>query len=117
MKKNALEWTVFALGCLTILGLVGTLAMEAATTKGVGPALTVKSGTPRERGGAWEVPVTVRNEGDAPASAVAVTGRSGEEEASYDIELLPADSRREGVLRFETRPQAPKILVTGAETP
>jgi uncharacterized protein (TIGR02588 family) len=113
VEKNRLEWIVFAISLLVVLGTVGLLIQD--TIRG-------ESSPPDLQG--WAVPVTVRNEGGETAEGarvevtLAVPGREPER-AEIDMAFVPADSWREGFVTFAGDPSRGRLTgrVVGFETP
>ena len=124
VEKNRLEWIVFALGIVLVLGTVGFLVWDAALGEDSPPELTVTLGRPEPRGEGWAVPVTVRNHGGetAEGARVVVTLElpdGGKEEAEYDVAFVPRGSRREGWVHFLHPPGTGRLTgrVSGYEKP
>jgi uncharacterized protein (TIGR02588 family) len=72
MRKNWLEWCVFTLGCVLVLGTAGWLAYDAWRQKGSPPSIEVQLGTATEQVGHFALPVTVINRGDTTAERVLI---------------------------------------------
>ena len=124
IKKNPLEWAVFAIGLILTLGVIGSLAWDAARGGEKPPDLIVELGAPEPRAQGWAVPVTVRNQGEetAESARVVVTLElpGGEkEEAELDFPFVPRRSRREGWVHFLHPPASGRLngRVTGYEQP
>jgi uncharacterized protein (TIGR02588 family) len=124
VEKNRLEWIVFGLGLVLVLGTVGYLAWDALQGEHSPPDLSVTLGRPERRGEGWAVPVTVRNRGGetAEGARVVVTLElpGGEkEEAEYDVAFVPRGSQREGWVHFLHSPGAGRLTgrVAGYEKP
>ena len=124
VEKNRLEWIVFALGLVLVLGTVGFLVWDASQGEGSPPDLSVSLGRPEPRGEGWAVPVTVRNHGGetAEGARVVVTLEvpGGEkEEAEYDVAFVPRGSQREGWVHFLHPPGTGRLTgrVSGYEKP
>lgn len=116
MKKNALEWAVFAFGLAAILVVIVGLIRDARTSAGP-PDLRVTAGKSQEVGGRWIVPVTVRNRGGEAAAVVAVRAKAGDQTAEFDLDYVPRESERGGNLIFRDPPKDLKIDVAGAGRP
>jgi uncharacterized protein (TIGR02588 family) len=110
--KNWLEWTVFAVGLLLLLGTVGYLAGQALT-RGRSPAvLSITLGEPQAHPDAtpphFVVPVTVRNDGARTAAEVDVEvllARGDQvERRELTFEYVPRGSSRSGAVTFEVEP-------------
>ena len=72
VAKHPLEWIVFAVSLFLVAGTLGLLAWDAVQGEDSPAALSIELGRPEPRGGAWAVPVTVRNRGDMTAENVNV---------------------------------------------
>lgn len=120
VHKNRLEWAVFGVGLVLILGLLGYLAYDALTLDGRPPVVDVQLGGSESRNGTYQVPVTLRNLGDETAEAVTVEvvliqGDSEIETAELTIDFLPRSSTRSGWVTFLTDPRSvdeiePRVL-------
>lgn len=124
VEKNRLEWIVFALGLVLVLGTLGFLVWDASQGEDSPPELTVTLGRPEPRSEGWAVPVTVRNHGGetAEGARVVVTLElpGGEkEEAEYDVAFVPRGSQREGWVHFLHPPGTGRLTgrVSGYEKP
>lgn len=116
--KNPLEWVVFGLSCLLVIGAVGFLIFTAVTRKD-GPAdLRIAIGDIGTRGDSTVVQVILTNEGTRTAAAVKVhlTATYGTEvrESDVDVDFVPRGGRREAVAVFSgtERPSqiTPKVV-------
>src|SRR5688572_28960121 len=95
--ERAATWASAAI----VLALVGLLAWDAARSDAP-PAIRTQLEPPRAAGSSFHVPVTVHNDGDAPAQGVEVTvsvrvADSTAAEGSFTIDWLPGRSSRRGV--------------------
>jgi uncharacterized protein (TIGR02588 family) len=124
VEKNRLEWAVFGVGFILVLGTVGFLVWDAATARDSPPDLAVTLGAPERRGEGWAVPVTVRNRGQETAEEarveVVLELPGGErEEAELDFAFVPRGSKREGWVQFLHPPASGRLTgrVTGYEQP
>ena len=100
MRKNALEWTVFGLGLIVIVGLVGYLSWAAVTPHDRPAELRVELGKPERLKKGYRTRVTVRNVGDETAMSVKV--KVGD--ADLDLDYVPRQSEREGYVFTEQPP-------------
>ncbi|HSN89388.1 MAG TPA: hypothetical protein VL025_21675 [Thermoanaerobaculia bacterium] len=124
VEKNRLEWIVFAISLLVVLGTVGLLVQDMIRGESSPPELVVELGAPRRQAQGWAVPVTVRNEGGETAEGarvevtLEVPGREPER-AGIDMAFVPADSRREGFVTFAGDPARGRLSgrVVGFERP
>lgn len=124
VEKNELEWIVFAVSLVVVLGTVGLLAYDMVQGESSPPELVVELGPPRRQAQGWAVPVTVRNVGGETAEGaqvevtLAVPGRPVER-GEIDMAFVPADSRREGFVTFTADPARGRLAgrVVGFEKP
>lgn len=117
-EKNRLEWTVFGLSLLLVLGTLAYLTREALTTEELPPRVEVRLGEPEAGPGGFTVPVTVYNSGGTAAEDVRITvllaTRDGaSEEGRLVIPFLPRESDREGWVTFRTDPRRGTLRVGG----
>lgn len=108
--KNRLEWIVFAVSLVLVLGTLGFLVRESLVATGGPPEVVVRLGQPRVAAGGFMVPVEVANLGKGTAEDVKVTvilelSQTEREEADLDIAFLPRDSRRNGWVTFRSDPR------------
>lgn len=102
--KNPLEWVVFGLSCLLVLGAVAFLILTAMTRKD-GPAdLRIAVSEITSRGDSTLVTIILTNEGTKTAAAVKVhltaTYPSEERESDVDVDFVPRGGRREAIAVF-----------------
>lgn len=124
VRKNALEWTVFAVSILLIAAVVAALILEAAQSHETPPLLRISTGPATQAGSHWRVPVEVVNEGDITAeqTRIEVTLESGGREverAELTIAFIPRKSKREGWVTFRENPRCCEVIAraTGFEKP
>ncbi|MBA2432150.1 MAG: hypothetical protein H0V56_08550 [Chthoniobacterales bacterium] len=123
VKKNWLEWTVFALSALLIAGVLGFLIYESATIGQSPPDIHVRLGHPEARSGHFAVPMEILNTGDQTAEGVniEVVLRAGgrEETGNFEIQFLPRRGSREAWVTFKTDPRTGTMeaRVLGYEKP
>lgn len=127
IEKHPLEWIVFAVSLVLVGGTLGFLAWDAVRSEwgpGSPAALSVEIGRPEPRGGAWAVPVTVRNRGDETAEGVKVevtleAPGTEPETAGFEAAFVPRRSQREGWVTFRSDASRGRLngRVTGYETP
>jgi uncharacterized protein (TIGR02588 family) len=114
-RKNTLEWMVFAISLLLVLGVIGYLILASIRLGEGPPNLAVELGQiiPAETG-KFIVPVTVYNHGDQTAVdvTVEVVLMRGEEEvetAQVTLPLVPYNSDRQGVVTFSEDPRQDRL--------
>lgn len=114
VKKNWLEWSVFASGLVLVFGTLGYLTYLGLSMGNESPSIEVRLGTPEQRQFNYIVPVTVINHGDETAEGVlveVVLESGGEEKARGELEVafLPRHATREGWVTFEHDPRTAQI--------
>ena len=124
MKKNPLEWAVFALSLVVVLGALGALAYGALTGGDTPPDVAVELGQPQQGTAGFAIPVMLRNRGDTTATAVEVEmtlERSGQEvdAGAFTAAFLPHGSSAEGWVVLQQDPASGKLsaAVKGYERP
>lgn len=115
MKKNGLEWSVFALSACVVAAALGYLAVSAVRAERTPPDLRIFAGAPGAHGDVHRIPLVVRNVGDATAESVRieVVLRRGEEEvarAELDLAFVPRKSEREGWVTFRQDPRCCAVV-------
>jgi len=109
-EKNALEWTVFAIGLVLVLATLGYLVRESLVGEGGPPEIVARLGAPRHSESGYLVPVEVVNIGQSTAEDVSVPifldlPDGAREEAELSIAFLPRDSKRNGWVSFRGDPR------------
>ena len=103
--KNALEWSVFALSCVLVLGTFAVLIHGMVVWQDAPARLTAHAGEAYQEGGSLWVPVVVANEGDHSAVNVEIevvsTSTAGESKAAFTVDQIPRGSERQGRVSFE----------------
>ena len=124
VRKNPLEWTVFAAALVIVAGCVAALVAMMLRTSDRPPELVVTVGRAERVSSGFRIPLQVRNEGDETAEEVlvAVTLESGGEEmerAEVTIAFVPRRSERHGYVVFGRDPQCCEVAAraVGFETP
>ena len=108
--KNALEWTVFAIGLVLVLATLGFLVRESIVSDGGPPEVVARLGAARHSEGGYLIPVEVANVGQTTAEDVLVPifldlPDGSREEAELNIAFLPRDSERTGWVSFREDPR------------
>lgn len=121
--KNRLEWTVFSISLLLLLGTIGTLVHQMIHTGDAPPHLLVTLGDPQSLDDQVRVPVKLDNIGDQPAASIhievtAIAGGS-EKKANLFFDHIAHQSQREGWASFpsETSLASLTARVTGYAIP
>jgi uncharacterized protein (TIGR02588 family) len=107
-EKSWLEWVVFAISALLILGLVVYLVKDAIQDKQRPPDLRISLGQPVPSAHGYVVPVAVANAGDETAQAVELeisTGGDKPEHATLTYDFLSSGEEREGWVGFTGKPE------------
>lgn len=115
MKKNVLEWSVFAVSACVVAATLGYLAVNAVRAEHTPPNLRIFAGAPGRHEGFHRIPLIVRNTGDATAESVRieVVLRRGEKEverAELDLAFVPRKSEREGWVTFHEDPRGCAVV-------
>lgn len=114
--KNWLEWCVFAVSCVLVLGTVAALVAQwwnAGTRQP--PRITLTLGASTSGPGYYAMQVQAMNRGEETAEDVLIQVTlerhdGGREQSQLRIQYLPRGARREGWVTFESDPaQARKI--------
>jgi uncharacterized protein (TIGR02588 family) len=109
LRKNWLEWGVFALSIAVIASTVGFLVHGSLTLEESPPLLEVFLGEARSERGHFLVPVVVRNRGVRPAAGVRVevvlTAGPYSEHGGFDLSYSPGGSIRHGEVTFSRDPR------------
>lgn len=108
-EKHPLEWLVFAVSLVLVLGTLGYLVYDAARGGEEPPDLVVELGAARRGSQGFRVPVTVRNRGDETAEnahieVVLTSPGRPPETAGLDIAFVPRGSTRRGWVTFSADP-------------
>jgi uncharacterized protein (TIGR02588 family) len=119
VKKNALEWIVFAVSALLIAGVVASLVLETVRSNEHPPHLRIRIGEAVEAAGAFRLPVEVVNEGDITAEQArieVILESDGEalERAELTIAFVPRKSKREGWVTFRRDPRCCEVVARAA---
>ena len=114
VEKNWLEWLVFAVSLLILVGFVGLLAYLIFDSEDRPAEVTVELGAARQTASGFLVPVLVRNGGDRTAEEVRVvvtleSGGQPPDERELTFAFLPRRSEREGVVVFERDPRCCRL--------
>ena len=123
-QKHPLEWIVFGVSLVLVLGTVGFLVRDAASGEDAPASLSVELGRPEPHGDIWAVPVTLRNQGDETAEGVKVevtleAPGMQVETAEFVAAFVPRRSKREGWVTFRSDPARGRLSgrAVGYENP
>lgn len=123
VKKNWLEWAVFAVGLVLVVAVLGYLTYSGASMGDQPPEIEVRLGTPEQRQFNFIVPVTVVNHGDETAASlrieVVMQGNGEQARGELDIPFLPRHAKRDGWVTFDQDPRTSqlKARVLGYQKP
>jgi len=113
MKKNILEWIVFAASAALILTCVGLLVYRQLSSSGSPPSVSVATGDIVETTGGYAVAVRVRNDGDTTAEEVAIQATlswpGGEEHGEITLAYVPYHSHRRAWIVFTRDPRQGRL--------
>jgi uncharacterized protein (TIGR02588 family) len=116
MQKNWIEWSVFA-GSAVVIAFCAVMLFVAMNEGGDGaPSLHLSAGAATQVATGFQVPLTIRNEGDSTAESVhvAVTLESKGlilEKAEIEFAFVPQDSERMGFVSFSRDPRCCNVVV------
>ena len=113
MKKNKLEWAVFA-ASLALIGAVAAILVHQYVTGGHSPpSITITSGDAVETNGRFALPLEVRNGGDATAEDVTVevtlSWGEGQERGEATLPYVPYRSHRRVWVTFSRNPRQGQV--------
>lgn len=114
--KNFLEWTVFTISLLLVLGIILYLSYEVYTEKPSTPDLYVEYKQDPSEHAANRYHITVKNDGGETAEEVHVElsmEKAGAEieVAQLQIPFSPKKSKREGWITFKNDPSKADTIV------
>lgn len=113
VEKNWLEWTVFAVSLLILLGFAVSLGYMVLGSGDRPAEIVVELSEPRRSPAGFSVPVRVHNRGDRTAEEVRVVVTLDDDRSSEERELtfplLPRRSMREGVVVFARNPRCCRL--------
>lgn len=104
--KNVLEWTVFGISCLLILGVFGYLIMDALRTRDPHPRLKTEIASIEKQSDRTVVEIEVTNEGGSTAADLSVQliadFPSGKQETEVEFDFIPRNGTRRARVEFLT---------------
>ncbi len=109
VEKNWLEWIVFGISVVLVMGLVVYLLWNGFNDDTSPPNIVVELGEVSQQGDRYSIPIKLSNTGGQTAKAVTVevTLMQGEQEletAQLDVDFVPRDSYRHGWVTFTENP-------------
>jgi uncharacterized protein (TIGR02588 family) len=112
-QKNPLEWSVFVVSLVLVVGMLSYLAYDAAVLGDAPPRMVVTVGEPEQRGDHYAVPIAVTNHGDQTAEDVFVevvlAGAGEEQRGALEIAFLPRGATHEGWAAFSRDPRGGEL--------
>lgn len=117
MKKNWLEWIVFAIGLTLTLTTLGYLTFLGLRRGQQPPVFKVTVSSPQKVPDGYQLRVDVYNQGDITAQSVQVEVENQSERARFQIDFVPEHSSGKGWVVFSKEPEYPKGRVVGFTAP
>ncbi len=108
-KKNALEWAVFGVSLVLLIGLIAYIVRDAVADQGDPAQISVELGQPAAEGQRFRVPIQVTNAGDEAAEQVGIEVMLGDETSQLTIDLLPSHSQEHGNVFFSNDPRSGEL--------
>lgn len=114
LKKNGIEWTVFAASVIVIAAVIALLVRDAMSSRDAPPDLRVTVGAASQSSGGFVMPVQIENAGDTTAEQAKVAVRLLEdgtevETAELTVAFVPGKSKRTGAVVFSRDPRCCSI--------
>ena len=117
MKKNPLEWSVFAIGLALTLSTLGYLLYLGLNRGERPPAFQCTLSAPLDVPEGGQFRVDVYNQGDITAQSVQVEVQNGSERAHFLVDYVPEHSSVKGWVVFSQKADRPKGKVVGFTAP
>jgi uncharacterized protein (TIGR02588 family) len=113
MKKNALEWVVFAVSLAAIAVCVGVLGYEELMNTGAPPRLAATVASVVEQPAGFAIEILIQNGGDRTAENIhlEVTIEGTPERAEAVVAYVPYRSQRRAWLVLPTDPRSRRLVV------
>ncbi len=113
--KNLLEWGVFFMGLLLVIGIFAYLGYQTYHYKPSSPELTVELRPEPTKAQPYRYHLVVRNTGGETAESVEVEvvmheGGAVKESAVLQLMYVPQESEREGWVNFSQKPASDSDL-------
>ena len=114
LDKNWLEWTVFGISAVLVLGTLAFLLRDALTVRNP-PNVVVELGEPMPGASGHRLPLHIINRGGETAEDVQVevvmeSGTGEKETAAVAIAFLPRGSSRRAWVTFREDPRSAKKI-------
>lgn len=108
-RKNWLEWLVFGLSALLVIGALGYLSYDAVTMGDAPAMLQLQVGDVVAQPDGFAVPVTVTNQGDQTAEDVQIevvlmSGGTEIERGEFSVAFVPRGSQGQGWIVLRKNP-------------
>jgi uncharacterized protein (TIGR02588 family) len=113
MKKNPLEWAVFAISLALTLSVLGYLVYLGLNRGDQPPVFKVTVSGAKQVPDGYQLKVDVYNQGDVTAQSVQVEVENQGEKAQFQIDFVPEHSSGKGWVVFSKEPDHPKGRVVG----
>lgn len=115
IRKNPIEWTVFGIGSVLVLGVMGILILEWVGADQRPADIEVTVGDPVPSNGGYRMLVRARNIGSATAEQVRIEvllrrGAQSVEQAEITLAFLPRRAERKGWVFFRNDPRRFQVL-------
>ncbi|HEY2800021.1 MAG TPA: hypothetical protein VGI85_05470 [Chthoniobacterales bacterium] len=113
-RKNWLEWVIFAVSLLLVLGMAGVLVWESFSLGKKEADPEMELGPSAAHGDYFAVPATVVNRGDGTAASVQLEvllklpGRETEK-GEFQLQYLPRHATRHAWVTFRHDPREGKL--------
>lgn len=114
--KNILEWGVFAISLLLVIGILSYLSYKTYTHKTAPPNIQVTYQPSPTENAPFRYHISIKNNGLETAEEVRIElvlkkGEATVEKAALQLPFLPQSSLREGWLNFSQDPQLADTVV------
>ena len=117
-RKNAFEWTVFAISAALIAGTAGVLLVHEWRKPDGPPDIRVEAAAARPVAGGFAVPVRIVNSGGRSAASVRIEAIADTgERAELVLPFAPVGTERGGEVTFSRSPGTVRVRVLGYEIP
>lgn len=116
-KKNYLEWSVFGLGLILILSVMGYLVYQIYTQNSIPADINVEYSLDPTQNNLYRYKLTAMNSGGETVENVVielslVKADSALEKSEISFQYIPKESQRIGWITFNTNPSEADSVVT-----